>query len=62
MRESDNNTDRIETNLGDLIASFYQEFLELYGDPELASVATATIINDLMAESTGADGKLPQVA
>lgn len=38
-----------ETNLGELISIFYARFLELYGDEELASVATAAVINDLLS-------------
>lgn len=40
--------------LGELISSFYEEFLALYGDEELASVATAAVINDLLAENDAA--------
>jgi hypothetical protein len=39
-----------QTTLGDLISLFYEEFMELYGDPELASVAAAAVINDLLAD------------
>ncbi len=39
-----------QTNLGDLISLFYEEFMELYGDAELASVAAAAVINDLITE------------
>ena len=39
---------RTDTNLGDLISTCYQEFLAMYGDEELASVATAAVINDLL--------------
>lgn len=35
--------------LGDLISTMYEEFLDLYGDEELASVAAAAVINDLLA-------------
>ncbi len=38
-----------ETSLGDLISSVYDEFLALYGDEELAAVATAQVINELLA-------------
>ncbi len=38
-------------NLGDLISLFYEEFLAMYGDEELASVATAAVINDLLSET-----------
>ncbi len=37
-------------SLGDLIATFYEEFLSMYGDPELASVATAAVINDMLLD------------
>lgn len=47
---------QVHTNLGELIAFFYDQFLSTYGDPALASVATAAIINDLLAgEGAGAD-------
>ena len=42
-------TREINTNIGELISLFYQEFLELYGDEELASVAAATVITDLLS-------------
>lgn len=38
------------TTLGDLVALFYEEFLALYGDEELASVATAATINEILAD------------
>ena len=38
------------TNLGDLISMFFNQFMELYGDEELASVAAAAVINDLLTE------------
>jgi hypothetical protein len=37
-------------SIGELINIFYQHFIELYGDEELASVATAAVINDLLAD------------
>lgn len=37
------------SNLGNLIATLYAEFLARYGDEELASVATAAVINDMLA-------------
>ncbi len=40
------------TNIGELISIFYARFMELYGDEELASVATAAVINDLLADAT----------
>lgn len=39
----------LQTNLGDLISTIYEEFLAQYGDEELASVATAAVINDLLS-------------
>ena len=38
------------TNIGELISIFYQHFMEMYGDEDLASVATAAVINDLLAD------------
>ena len=43
------------TNIGELIQVFYAQFMELYGDEELASVATAAVINDLLTEDVGMD-------
>ena len=43
-------TVKARTNIGELISIFYQHFIELYGDEELASVATASIINELLSE------------
>ncbi len=45
----DNMTRTQHTTLGDLIALFYEEFLQLYGDEELASVAAAAVINDMLS-------------
>jgi hypothetical protein len=39
-----------QLTLGDLISLFYEEYLALYGDEELASVAAAATINELLAE------------
>ena len=39
-----------DLKIGDLINLFYQEYLALYGDEELASVATAATINDIIIE------------
>ena len=36
------------TNLGELISLFYEEFLALYGDEDVAAVAAAATINDLL--------------
>jgi hypothetical protein len=40
-------------SLGDLIALFFEEFLALYGDEDLASVAAAATINELLATQKG---------
>ena len=37
------------TTLGELISTIYEQMLLTLGDPELASVATAAVINDLLA-------------
>ena len=34
--------------LGELIAEIYKEFLAVYQDPELASVAAAAVINEML--------------
>jgi len=43
-------TERISTDLGELISVFFAEFLAAYGDEDLAAVATAATINDLLGE------------
>ena len=40
-------------SLGDLIALFYEEFLVFYRDEDLASVAAAASINELLANKRG---------
>ena len=46
-----------DTTLGELISLFYEEFLATYGgDSELASVATAAMINDLLADAASFEG------
>jgi len=42
--------DAQETTLGDLVALFYEEYLTLYGDEELAAVAAATTINEMLLD------------
>ncbi len=37
-------------NLGDLINLFYEEYLALYGDEDIASVAAAATINDILSD------------
>jgi hypothetical protein len=36
-------------SLGDLISRLYGEYLAIYGDPELASIATAATVNDFLS-------------
>ncbi|MFT5684049.1 MAG: hypothetical protein ACI8RZ_004990 [Myxococcota bacterium] len=43
-------TDTDTTNIGELITIFFEHFMEMYGDADIASVATAAVINDLMAD------------
>jgi len=40
-----------ESTLGELISVFYEEFLALYKDPDIASVATAATINDMLLDA-----------
>lgn len=40
----------METTLGELVAAVYETLLEEYGDPELASVATSAIVNDMLSK------------
>lgn len=41
----------LTTNLGDLIDVLYEQYLEAYGDPDLASVAAAATVNDMITET-----------
>ena len=45
-------TQTTHTTLGELIAEIYDEMMALYGDEDLASVAAAALVNDLIARST----------
>ena len=36
--------------IGDLVSLFYEEFLAMYGDEDMAEVAAAATINELLAE------------
>ena len=38
-----------QTTIGELINTVYESFMELYGDEELASIATAAVVNDLLS-------------
>ena len=55
----ENTQKREETpvNLGDLINLFYQEYLALYGDEELASVAAAATINEMLSDTIETDSE-----
>ena len=44
-------TEIIKTSLGDLIDVLYEQYMELYNDEDLASVAAAATINDMIAEA-----------
>ncbi|MEZ4317307.1 MAG: hypothetical protein R3F61_07375 [Myxococcota bacterium] len=44
-----------ETSFGQLIVALYDEYLEIYGDADLASVATAATLNELLSETVTAD-------
>ena len=44
------NQHKTTTNIGDLISLFYEEYLALYGDEDLATVAAAATVNDILAE------------
>jgi hypothetical protein len=43
------------TSLGELITLFYDEYFALYQDEELASIAAAVTINDLLAQAEVSD-------
>jgi hypothetical protein len=55
-------TQTIQTNLGDLISLFYDEFVGLYGDEELASVAAAAVINELLHAAELEDQRIEDAA
>lgn len=40
---------RTQTTLGDLISVLFDEYMEIYNDEELASVAVAATVNDMFA-------------
>lgn len=46
-------------SLGDLMSLLYERFLKEFGDAELASVAAAAVINDVLASR---DPKKPAVS
>lgn len=47
------------SELGELISTIYNGFLALYGDADLASVATAAVINDLLSAGATGEGEAP---
>lgn len=46
------------TTLGELITVLYDEFLELYGDEELAAVAVSATLNDLLASRSAPEAEV----
>ena len=48
--------DAKHTTLGELISMLYDEYMEIYGDEDLAAVATAATINDLIGEGHASRG------
>ncbi len=51
---------RIHTTLGDLVELFYEEYLALYGDPELARIATSATLNDLVLDQHETSARLAE--
>ena len=49
------------TTIGELIGIFYKHFIELYGDEELASVATAAVKNLLGGDHAMAMSRKPSI-
>lgn len=49
-------THTVDTTLGDLIAALYEEFLAAYGDEELASLAAATVVSEMLQTATEEEG------
>ena len=48
-----------ETTIGDLVTALYEEFLAEYGDQELASMAAASTVNDMLAAAELAKAATP---
>ena len=44
-------TETLDTDLGSIIDALYEQYLELYGDAEIAAVAAAATVNDLITET-----------
>jgi hypothetical protein len=54
-------TELYTTSLGDLIDVLYEQYMELYGDEDLASVAAAATINEMIADSVAPSRGSPAV-
>lgn len=39
----------LKTAVGELVSMFYEEYLTIYGDKELAAVATAATVNSMLS-------------
>ena len=48
---------RTQTTLGDLISVLFDEYMTIYNDEELASVAVAATVNDLLASGVAASSR-----
>lgn len=57
-----NTMNTMNTTLGDLITVLYDEFLAMYQDEELASVAVAATINDLLLDASEVSRGDPAIA
>lgn len=49
-------------DLGTLITALYDEYLDIYQDEDLAAVATAATIQELLAESARGDEEEEEAA
>ena len=56
------NATQTNTTLGELINLFYEEYLAIYGDEEMASVAAAATINELILERATESAETEQEA
>ena len=55
-------TRTVTLSLGELISTMYEEFLDLYGDEDLAALAVATGVQDLLAREAGEDTQHQDIA
>ncbi len=51
---------KAQATLGDLMTTLYDEYLAVYGDEDMASVAAAATINDFLGQRAIAASALPQ--